>query len=1125
MTSKPMQSRRGWPRRWLPAGLALMLSASWLQGSFSNGKEYSHKQPDGSVVKIRVFGDEHYRRMESTDGYTLVVDPSTKFLSYARRNAEGTDLVSTERVYTGSILKGASLPLDLSKHESLGRDQIRKLTEDSRSRQKELLQTLREERQAESLLTAPLTMATLAVTNPLPGSLENRQSPVIGDLTGLTVLVDFPDQLSKVSRQELDDFMNKPGYTGFGNNGSVRDYFYDISRGKLNYTNKVVGFCTTRHARNWYSDRISDLLTEIIDYVEASGIDLSDVSLYPSGRAKAINILYYGDRNPRPHDDLWPHVGSIAGGPTVRGVRLSSFQISDLGDLDSGSAPDLDVVVHENGHMICNWSDAYDGDDNCNESAGTGKWDVMAYDSPRNPEPPNPYYRFLSGWETFTELTPAANGQYQILFPNSNESLIYYNYSRTSSHEFFILESVFKTGRRSEFPGDGLLVWHVDSLGSNNYQQMTPSEHYEVSLEQADGRFDLEKLGNRGDATDPFKGTGLSFSSTSTPNSKWWNGTNSDLCISNINSYGSEFTFQIIDTTAPTAPTNLTGYMPRFMFNACHLSWSPSTDQMGVTAYDIYANGTLVGTTSTTDFEVTGLRYLTRYQFTVRARDARGNTSAPSTPFAYMTAVGGVYSVPTPTNLRYTDRSFTTVTLAWTASAPTPVSSEFDYEIYDQSYNLLGTTRGTSLVLTKLAADTTHTFLLVARVPCTYGDVSYPCSLDVTTLKDTLPPTAPSQLGIYMGGVTMTTASLYWMDAVDNVKVTSYEVYTRGVKLATFPAYRYQVLKNLTPGTTYDLTVVARDAAGNGSVPSNVLTITTPSDTSDPTAPSGLGLYMGGVFKSGATASASLNWAPSTDNSGIKEYVVYCNGVEKGVAPAQSNRVYYTVQGLPLDTTCAITVRSRDLAGRLSGPSNTLTINTDLTAPTAPTSLACALNTVTASTADITWANTSTDNLGVTLYKVLANGKEMGSVTPAPAGTMGYRITKLLPNKAYTLAVVAVDAAGNTSLKSNTVSVTTLPDTTAPSAPTQLGIYMGGVTATTASLRWVASTDDVAVLGYDIYNGSILLRSIPASGSVVYYTMEKLVPNTTYVLTVRSWNAAGLSSAPSNSLTIKTAAQ
>ncbi len=82
------------------------------------------------------------------------------------------------------------------------------------------------------------------------------------------------------------------------------------------------------------------------------------------------------------------------------------------------------------------------------------------------------------------------------------------------------------------------------------------------------------------------------------------------------------------DTQAPTAPANLvsTGSTT----SAVSLAWSPSTDDVGVTGYDVYSGATRVTTSTATAATVSGLAPSTTYTFTVRARDAAGNTSTPS---------------------------------------------------------------------------------------------------------------------------------------------------------------------------------------------------------------------------------------------------------------------------------------------------------------------------------------------------------------------------------------------------------------------------------------------------------------------------------------------------------------
>lgn len=92
------------------------------------------------------------------------------------------------------------------------------------------------------------------------------------------------------------------------------------------------------------------------------------------------------------------------------------------------------------------------------------------------------------------------------------------------------------------------------------------------------------------------------------------------------------------DTQAPTAPTGLTS--PSKTSTTVNLSWTASTDNVGVTGYDVYRGGTtLVGsTTGATSLTATGLTANTAYSFTVKAKDAAGNVSAASNALSVTTS-------------------------------------------------------------------------------------------------------------------------------------------------------------------------------------------------------------------------------------------------------------------------------------------------------------------------------------------------------------------------------------------------------------------------------------------------------------------------------------------------------
>ncbi|WP_131740853.1 glycosyl hydrolase family 18 protein [Actinomadura roseirufa] len=93
------------------------------------------------------------------------------------------------------------------------------------------------------------------------------------------------------------------------------------------------------------------------------------------------------------------------------------------------------------------------------------------------------------------------------------------------------------------------------------------------------------------------------------------------------------------DKQAPTAPGDLraTGKSA----TTVSLAWNASTDNVGVTGYDIYNGATKADTVAGTSATVSGLTPKTAYSFTVRARDAAGNTSDASGPVSVTTDEGG----------------------------------------------------------------------------------------------------------------------------------------------------------------------------------------------------------------------------------------------------------------------------------------------------------------------------------------------------------------------------------------------------------------------------------------------------------------------------------------------------
>lgn len=93
------------------------------------------------------------------------------------------------------------------------------------------------------------------------------------------------------------------------------------------------------------------------------------------------------------------------------------------------------------------------------------------------------------------------------------------------------------------------------------------------------------------------------------------------------------------DTEAPTNPTNLSA--SNVTDTTVDLSWNASTDNVGVTGYEVFEGGTSLGTVAGTSANVTGLTAGTSYSFNVRAYDAAGNNSGLSNTVTVTTTGGG----------------------------------------------------------------------------------------------------------------------------------------------------------------------------------------------------------------------------------------------------------------------------------------------------------------------------------------------------------------------------------------------------------------------------------------------------------------------------------------------------
>lgn len=261
------------------------------------------------------------------------------------------------------------------------------------------------------------------------------------------------------------------------------------------------------------------------------------------------------------------------------------------------------------------------------------------------------------------------------------------------------------------------------------------------------------------------------------------------------------------DTSPPTVPLALAATPGNAQVS---LTWTPSTDNVGVTGYRVYRDDVLIASPTTPYYADTTVTNSVTYAYKVVAVDAAGNASAATaavnaTPVAPVNADLTAPSVPTGlTGTAGTGQA----SLTWNAA--TDNVGVTGYKVY-RGATLVGTPAGPSFIDTGLTNGVAYSYT-VAAVDAA-GNTSLPTSAVIVTPKDTQAPSVPT-------GITLTknaqqhSITVAWSASTDNVAVVKYRVYRNGTLVAQPAGTSYNDL-DLANGKTYSYTVSAVDAAGN----------------------------------------------------------------------------------------------------------------------------------------------------------------------------------------------------------------------------------------------------------------------------------------------------------------------
>ena len=373
-------------------------------------------------------------------------------------------------------------------------------------------------------------MKTTAITT------KSHYAAPKGKIYSLTLLVDFSDQAAPVTVSEVEEWLNKEGFNRDGCNGSVRDYYLDVSNGQLDLVNEVYGWYRAKHPKSWYEglqgySGSDSLMKEVFAYFD-SQVDFSRYDNDKDGTTEAINIVYAGPGQTW-GQGLWPHSGWS--NERRDGVKLTHHQMTDMPGKFS-----IYVFVHESGHMIFGWPDLYWYGDYC--TMGNRANDL-------NPVAINDFYRADQGWIPFVDITSDdINNVTGLEVSKPGEFCYRYKNPNRPNQEGLVWSYVRNTGRDKVLAGSGLLMQHYDfSIEGNSSADKLGLRIVHASAAGKSSDAVTDQWPSPGSTANTFfkSGTYAEFSDDAYPAIRWYNGSKTGLKITDIGTPGETLTFCI----------------------------------------------------------------------------------------------------------------------------------------------------------------------------------------------------------------------------------------------------------------------------------------------------------------------------------------------------------------------------------------------------------------------------------------------------------------------------------------------------------------------------------------------------------------------------------------------------
>jgi hypothetical protein len=413
----------------------------------------------------------------------------------------------------------------------------------------------------------------------------------------------------------------------------------------------------------------------------------------------------------------------------------------------------------------------------------------------------------------------------------------------------------------------------------------------------------------------------------------------------------------------------------------------------------------------------------------------------------------------------------------------------------------------------------THTLRVVAKDAAGNTATSSTVSVTVNSSSSCGTGTLAAPTTITKTSATYTGLTLSWTapSPTPGCSITGYKIFRNGTQVGTTTGATTYPDSGLTSGTSYNYSVQATDSGNNTSAQSATASLATKADDEAPNVPAN-------VTATNASQPV-LSWSAVTDNpnpggSGVKGYNVYRGTSSATIGSTPLNGTPLTATTY-IDTTANASTKYSYVitaidnvtplsAANESAPSTVVTATTPAatcggtpSTPGTPVKTGATINSTSFSWGASTDTNPGCSLSGYHIYRSDKGATAIADVTDATAYTDSLNLS---PNTSYIYTIKAFDTSGHISA-GVTITITTAPDNTAPTAPASVT-----ATATASSqvnLAWTASTDNVAVTGYNVYRsdkGTTPIKTL--SGTTLNTSDNTVSANTSYTYQVSAIDAA-----------------